>query len=190
MVKGGKRTVLADGLIAAPSNVGPRTMPDYDALAAQAVSQRAAAGGARVRRPAGRSVLHRPGSRVRHAQPPRSRDRHALWLQRARDRDRGAGDDGVRAARTCSAPTRARAARSSPSARGTAGDRCRCSAWPIRSSTRRSSARRTRTAGTRPSRTTRRAFLDYYHEPATRHGAAGRLRRDRPRRCSTSRACC
>ena len=37
MVKGGQRTVLADGLIAAPSNVGPRTMPDYDALAAQAV---------------------------------------------------------------------------------------------------------------------------------------------------------
>jgi hypothetical protein len=37
MVKGGDRTVLADGLIAAPSNVGPRTMPSYDALAAQAV---------------------------------------------------------------------------------------------------------------------------------------------------------
>jgi Domain of unknown function (DUF4331) len=37
MVQGGHRTVLADGLIAAPSNVGPRTMPDYDALAAQAL---------------------------------------------------------------------------------------------------------------------------------------------------------
>jgi Domain of unknown function (DUF4331) len=37
MVKGGHRTLLADGLIAAPSNVGPRTMPDYDALAAQAM---------------------------------------------------------------------------------------------------------------------------------------------------------
>jgi hypothetical protein len=37
MVKGGQRTVLADGLVAAPSNVGPRTMPNYDALAAQAV---------------------------------------------------------------------------------------------------------------------------------------------------------
>jgi hypothetical protein len=37
MVKGGHRTVLADGLIAAPSNVGPRTMPNYDALAAQAM---------------------------------------------------------------------------------------------------------------------------------------------------------
>jgi uncharacterized protein DUF4331 len=37
MVKGAQRTVLADGLIAAPSNVGPRTMPDYDALAAQAL---------------------------------------------------------------------------------------------------------------------------------------------------------
>jgi hypothetical protein len=30
-----KGTVLADDLIAVPSNVGPRTMPDYDSLAAQ-----------------------------------------------------------------------------------------------------------------------------------------------------------
>jgi hypothetical protein len=37
MVKNGKRTVLADDLIAVPSNVGPRTMPDYDALAAQGI---------------------------------------------------------------------------------------------------------------------------------------------------------
>jgi len=37
MVKDGKTTILADGLIAVPSNVGPRTMPDYDALAAQGV---------------------------------------------------------------------------------------------------------------------------------------------------------
>jgi hypothetical protein len=37
MVKGDQRMVLADGLVAAPSNVGPRTMPNYDALAAQAV---------------------------------------------------------------------------------------------------------------------------------------------------------
>lgn len=37
MVKGRKRTVLAEGLIAVPSNVGPRTMPDYEALAAQGV---------------------------------------------------------------------------------------------------------------------------------------------------------
>jgi Domain of unknown function (DUF4331) len=37
MVKGKKRTTLASSLIAAPSNVGPRTMPDYPALAAQAV---------------------------------------------------------------------------------------------------------------------------------------------------------
>ena len=35
MVKAGKRTVLGSGLFAVPSNVGPRTMPDYDALAAQ-----------------------------------------------------------------------------------------------------------------------------------------------------------
>jgi hypothetical protein len=35
MIKNGKRTVLGKDLIAVPSNVGPRTMPDYDALAAQ-----------------------------------------------------------------------------------------------------------------------------------------------------------
>jgi len=35
MVRGDKRTVLGSGLIAVPSNVGPRTMPNYDALAAQ-----------------------------------------------------------------------------------------------------------------------------------------------------------
>jgi len=35
MVKNGTRTTLGSGLIAVPSNVGPRTMPGYDALAAQ-----------------------------------------------------------------------------------------------------------------------------------------------------------
>jgi hypothetical protein len=37
MVKNGNRKVIAQGLFAVPSNVGPRTMPDYDALAAQGV---------------------------------------------------------------------------------------------------------------------------------------------------------
>jgi len=37
MVKGRKRTVLAEGLFVVPSNVGPRTMPDYDALTAQGI---------------------------------------------------------------------------------------------------------------------------------------------------------
>jgi Domain of unknown function (DUF4331) len=37
MVRGNHRTRVARGLIAVPSNVGPRTMPDYDALAAQGV---------------------------------------------------------------------------------------------------------------------------------------------------------
>src|SRR3990172_11231891 len=32
MVKDKKRTTLGSGLIAVPSNVGPRTMPDYDGL--------------------------------------------------------------------------------------------------------------------------------------------------------------
>jgi len=37
MIRGTARTVLADGLIAVPSNVGPRTMPSYDSLAAQGI---------------------------------------------------------------------------------------------------------------------------------------------------------
>jgi len=37
MIKNGKRTRLGDGLISVPANVGPRTMPNYDALAAQGV---------------------------------------------------------------------------------------------------------------------------------------------------------
>jgi hypothetical protein len=35
MVKHGQRQVLGSGLIAVPSNIGPRTMPDYESLAAQ-----------------------------------------------------------------------------------------------------------------------------------------------------------
>ena len=35
LVKDGKRTVLGRDLIVVPSNVGPRTMPDYESLAAQ-----------------------------------------------------------------------------------------------------------------------------------------------------------
>jgi hypothetical protein len=35
LVRGHHRTQVADGLIAVPSNVGPRTMPNYAALAAQ-----------------------------------------------------------------------------------------------------------------------------------------------------------
>jgi hypothetical protein len=35
MFKNGKKTVLGRDLIAVPSNVGPRTMPDYESLAAQ-----------------------------------------------------------------------------------------------------------------------------------------------------------
>ncbi|HEY3181823.1 MAG TPA: DUF4331 domain-containing protein [Gaiellaceae bacterium] len=39
LVEGGgvRTTTLADGLVAVPSNVGPRTMPDYDALTRQGV---------------------------------------------------------------------------------------------------------------------------------------------------------
>ena len=39
MIKDGKNVALSNGrpLIAVPSNVGPRTMPDYDALAAQGI---------------------------------------------------------------------------------------------------------------------------------------------------------
>jgi hypothetical protein len=37
MIRGFSRTELGSGLIAVPSNVGPRTMPDYAALAAQGI---------------------------------------------------------------------------------------------------------------------------------------------------------
>src|SRR5438105_963482 len=37
MIKHGKRIVVADGLIAAPSNTGPRTTPNYENLARQAI---------------------------------------------------------------------------------------------------------------------------------------------------------
>ncbi len=37
MIKEGTRTVIADGLIAAPSNIGPRTTPNYENLASQAI---------------------------------------------------------------------------------------------------------------------------------------------------------
>src|SRR5687768_4965457 len=37
MVKNGNRTVLGRGLFAVPSNVGPRTMPDYEALVQQGI---------------------------------------------------------------------------------------------------------------------------------------------------------
>jgi hypothetical protein len=37
MIQNGKRTVLGQDLIVVPSNVGPRTMPDYEALAAQGI---------------------------------------------------------------------------------------------------------------------------------------------------------
>jgi hypothetical protein len=37
MVRGDDRKVLGSGMFAVPSNVGPRTMPDYDALAAQGI---------------------------------------------------------------------------------------------------------------------------------------------------------
>ena len=37
MVKGNRRTTLGSGLFAVPSNVGPRTMPNYDSLAAQGI---------------------------------------------------------------------------------------------------------------------------------------------------------
>lgn len=37
MIKGFNRVTLGENLIAVPSNVGPRTMPNYDALAAQGI---------------------------------------------------------------------------------------------------------------------------------------------------------
>jgi hypothetical protein len=48
MVRGKHRTKLANGLIAVPSNVGPRTMPNYDALAAQGLYTLPGTSGMRV----------------------------------------------------------------------------------------------------------------------------------------------
>lgn len=48
MVRGKHRTKLASGLIAVPSNVGPRTMPNYDALAAQGIYNLPGSSGMRV----------------------------------------------------------------------------------------------------------------------------------------------
>ena len=55
-----ERTQLFNGqtLIAVPSNVGPVTMPDYPALAAQGIYYRRSDRNSRVRRPARRNVLH------------------------------------------------------------------------------------------------------------------------------------
>jgi len=38
LIRGGETTLIADGLIVVPSNVGPRTMPSYDTLAAQGIN--------------------------------------------------------------------------------------------------------------------------------------------------------
>ena len=99
MVKGGQRTVLADGLIAAPSNVGPRTMPDYDALAAQALYSSANSAlppGVRVFAGQRDDPFYIDLGAVFDTLNLRSPGhRHALGLQRARDRARAPGDDGV-----------------------------------------------------------------------------------------------
>ena len=46
MIRGNDRKVVGSGMFAVPPNVGPRTMPDYDSLAAQGIYN--LAGGARV----------------------------------------------------------------------------------------------------------------------------------------------
>jgi hypothetical protein len=72
MIKGDRIIPLTNSagspLIAVPSNVGPRTMPDYDALAAQGIYDLKGAGSSGIRvlgRHGRRSVLHRPGRDLR-----------------------------------------------------------------------------------------------------------------------------
>ena len=106
LVRGNQRTQIANNLIAVPSNVGPRTMPNYDSLAAQG-TYRPRRRDQGLRRSAAGPVLHRSRRRVRHAEPAacatdrdarRGRERHrepvrrrhALGLQRALDRSRAA----------------------------------------------------------------------------------------------------
>ena len=192
MVKGGQRTVLADGLIAAPSNVGPRTMPDYDALAAQALYSSANSALHRrqgVRRAAGRSVLHRPRrpcstrSTCAARAPTCSPGFNVHEINRPAVLMVAGGQNVL--------DFYASTSRQLVSVRGEA------KGTPVQvrrllnnnSSTRRSSARRTRTSGTRPSRRTRRRS-----STTTATCASARRCRlssaRRRRRCSTCPVCC
>ena len=78
-------------LIAVPSNVGPRTMPNYDALAAQGMYDLGAASGSSPDSATTRSTST-SGARLRHAEPALAGDGHAVRLQRPHDRARGAGE--------------------------------------------------------------------------------------------------
>jgi hypothetical protein len=192
MVKGGDRTVLADGLIAAPSNVGPRTMPNYDALAAQAVYS------------SSNSSLP-PGVRVFAGQrdDPFYIDLGAVFDTlnlRSPGVDMLAGfnvheiaielpammlSDGQSVLGAYASTSRPLA-----SVRGDGkGTPVQVQRLANRSSTRRSSARRTRIAGTRPSLRTRRSS-----STTTRTcGSTPRCRLSSarpPHRCSTCRTCC
>ena len=120
MVKGGQRTVLADGLDRRA--VERRPTDDAELRRARGAGrvherqQLAAGRRARVRRAAGRSVLHRPRRGVRHAQPAepgRSTCSPASTCTRSLSSCRPGWSP---TARTSSARTRARAVRSSPCA--------------------------------------------------------------------------
>ena len=79
--RGDHRTRIARDLIAVPSNVGPKTMPNYDALAKQGIHALDARHQG-LRRTAAGPVLHRPRRRVRHVELPPGRA--ALTARRTR----------------------------------------------------------------------------------------------------------
>ena len=85
MIKGGVSTPItgAGSFFAVPSNVGPRTM-DYNALfnAGTYTTNHGQSQG--VRRNRGRSVLDRPGRRVRHAEPALCRQSRPACCRRRR----------------------------------------------------------------------------------------------------------
>ena len=91
-VEGGKTTVVAKGTTA-PNNIGPRSTPNYHALAMKSITS--FGGGAGVRGPARRSVLRRhrgdlrPGRDQEGHRQRRRRQGLLLRLRRAHVRDPG-----------------------------------------------------------------------------------------------------
>ena len=92
-------TVLFGGMLqpTVPSNIGPRTMPDYDTPAAAGHPDRRRDRHPRLRRPERRDLRHRPRRRLRHREPARrERDAHPDVPPAAARADRGRGRERLR----------------------------------------------------------------------------------------------
>ena len=92
----GAQRVIAANVPALPANVGVSSIRDYNGQLGTGVFAAGVRGCPRVRRPAGRRVLRRPGRDLRPAAAPYARERPGLAhrqpgrLQRPHDRDRAA----------------------------------------------------------------------------------------------------